>query len=238
MTSGSISLEGVTKRYGSLTALNDVDLGLEDGAHLLVAGSNGAGKSTLLRLLCGLSRPTRGRVLIGGSPPEASATSRANIGLMSHYSLLYDNLTARENLLFFGALYGLTDRHERAEAALGEIGMTSRARQRVGTFSRGMKQRLALARATLHRPGLLLLDEPFEGLDRRAAQSLSRYLADLKNRGDTTVVVVTHRVDEVVDLVDQIAVLKRGRLCHRAPWNGTDPLELQSVCDAFLEEDV
>ena len=238
MTTGPICLEGVTKRYGALAALSSVDLEIEAGAQLLLAGSNGAGKSTLLRILAGLTRPTQGQVLVNGLPPHSSSDSRAGIGLLSHQTLLYDELTARENLLFYGRLYGLEDPRERAESALAQVGMSSRANTPVGTFSRGMKQRLALARATLHRPGLLLLDEPFEGLDRRASQALARRLSDLRAKGETTVVVVTHRVDEVVDLVDRVAVLKRGRLCCDSAWRGSDLEELQALCDSYQEEGV
>lgn len=238
MTARPISLEGVTKRYGALAALSSVDLEIEAGAQLLLAGSNGAGKSTLLRILAGLTRPTQGRVLVNGLPPHSSPDSRAGIGLLSHQTLLYDDLTARENLLFYGRLYGLENRQERAESALAHVGMSARASSPVGTFSRGMKQRLALARATLHRPGLLLLDEPFEGLDRRASQALARRLTDLRAQGETTIVVVTHRVDEVVDLVDRVAVLKRGRLCCDSAWRGGDLEELQALCDSHQEEEV
>jgi len=235
MTTGPVRLEQVTKRYGALAAVNRVDLEIEAGALLLMAGSNGAGKSTLLRILAGLIRPTQGRVLVNGQPPHSSLESRAEIGLLSHKTLLYDTLTARENLLFYGRLYGLEDRRETAEAALANVGMSARADTPVGTLSRGMKQRLALARATLHRPGLLLLDEPFEGLDRRASQALSQRLTDLRARGETTVVVVTHRVDEVVDLVDKVAVLERGRLCCDSAWRGGSLEELQALCDSHQE---
>ena len=235
MTTGAVRLEQVTKRYGALAAVNSVDLEIEAGALLLMAGANGAGKSTLLRILAGLIRPTQGRVLVNGQPPHSSLESRAEIGLLSHKTLLYDTLTARENLLFYGRLYGLENRRETAEAALANVGMSARADTPVGTLSRGMKQRLALARATLHRPGLLLLDEPFEGLDRRASQALSQRLTDLRARGETTVVVVTHRVDEVVDLVDRVAVLERGRLCCDSAWRGGSLEELQALCDSHQE---
>jgi len=235
MTTGTVHLEQVTKRYGALAAVNRVDLEIEAGALLLMAGSNGAGKSTLLRLLAGLIRPTQGRVLVNGQPPHSSLESRVEIGLLSHKNLLYDTLTARENLLFYGRLYGLEGQRETADAALANVGMSARADTPVSTLSRGMKQRLALARATLHRPGLLLLDEPFEGLDRRASQALSQRLTDLRARGETTVVVVTHRVDEVVDLVDRVAVLERGRLCCDSAWRGGSLEELQALCDSHQE---
>ena len=238
MTAVPVHLEQVTKRYGALAALSNVDLEIEAGARLLLAGANGAGKSALLRILAGLIRPTQGRVLVNGLPPHSSLESRAGIGLLSHQTLLYDDLTARENLLFYGRLYNLPDRQEKADSALANVGMSSRAHTPVGTFSRGMKQRLALARATLHRPALLLLDEPFEGLDRRASQALSRRLTALRKRAETTVVVVTHRVDEVIDLVNRVAVLKRGRLCSDTAWRGNNLEELQALCDSYQEEGV
>jgi len=165
---------GIYKELASFTL--EVSLHLERGEFLALRGRSGSGKTTLLRILAGLIRPTQGRVLVNGLPPHSSLASRAGIGLLSHQTLLYDDLTARENLLFYGRLYNLPDRQEKADSALANVGMSSRAHTPVGTFSRGMKQRLALARATLHRPALLLLDEPFEGLDRRASQALSRFL--------------------------------------------------------------
>ena len=167
---GEIVLAGAGKRFGAHDALQPTDLVVERGEAALLVGANGAGKSTLLRLVAGLCRPSQGTVLIGGRDLQRSPETRAAIGLLSHQILLYEELTARENLLFFARLYGLNDGADRADEALAEAGLAPRQDHRVGGFSRGMKQRLALARATLHRPPALLLDEPFSGLDAAAVQ--------------------------------------------------------------------
>lgn len=229
-----IVVEQVSKSFGSYPALNQVNLRVRRGECLLLAGANGAGKSTLLRLLAGLGRPSRGRILIAGAEPHHSPVARAALGLVSHHPLLYEDLTARENLLFFARLYGLPDREERTRQAVADAGLEARQHHRVRTYSRGMKQRLALARAALHRPSVLLFDEPYTGLDQRAAQSLSQYLTGMKQSGCTTI-LVTHRMDEAVGAIDRLAILRRGRLCHDSAWSGDDLTALESLYERHLE---
>ena len=216
-TGEAIVVEQVSKQFGNFIALNRVDLRLPTGGCALLAGPNGAGKSTLLRLLAGIGRPTQGRVLVCGADPHRSPQARSAIGLLSHQTLLYDDLTADENLLFFARLYDLPDREARVDQALDEAGLADRREFRVRTFSRGMKQRLALARATLHRPSVLLFDEPFTGLDQVAATALARHLRRLREQGRTCV-LVTHRLDEAVGLIDHLVLLRRGRIRHQQAW--------------------
>ena len=206
---------------------------MPSGAFVLLLGANGAGKSTLLRLLAGLSKPTRGRVLIHGEEPHCTAAARARVGLLSHATLLYDDLSAQENLGFYARLYGLSSPEERIAGALATAGLEERQHHRVRTFSRGMKQRLALARATLHNPEVLLFDEPYTGLDQRAATALSNQLSHLKAQGCTSV-LVTHSLEEAVHLADRLIILRRGRVGYDAPWDGGNIEDLEKVYEQHL----
>lgn len=230
MATEAWALQGVTKRFGTQTALEDITLQLPAGSFVLLAGENGAGKSTLLRLLAGLSRPSEGQVLIGGQSPQRAAGARARIGLLSHHSLLYEDLTAAENLRFCARLYNLQEAAQRVEQGLEEVGLGAQRDQRVGSFSRGMKQRLSLARALLHRPEVLLLDEPYTGLDSHAAAALSRRLADLA----TTTVMVTHQVEEAAGLISHVALLKRGRLSYHQPWQDGNGPQLRALYERHV----
>lgn len=230
----AIALDRVGKRYPGTAALAEVSLRVPAGAFLLLLGPNGAGKSTLLRLLAGLARPTEGQVRIGGEDPHASVGARRAIGLLSHQTLLYDDLTPRENLRFFAHLYGLADAEARVTAALAAAGLAPREHLRVRTFSRGMKQRLALARATLHDPTVLLLDEPFTGLDTTGVDTLCAHLQALRRNGRTGV-LVTHQLEPAVALADDLLVLNRGRVCGHQPWCGDSVAELSRVYAALIE---
>lgn len=203
-----VVLEQVSKRYGTFRALDGVDLALPEGAFLLLAGPNGAGKSTLLRLLAGLGKPSGGSVRVAGADPYRDAAARRQIGLLSHQILLYEDLTARENLAFFARLYGLAGPDRLIAHALGRAGLAGRGDDRVRTFSRGMKQRLALARATLHEPTVVLFDEPFTGLDHAAAIALSQHLHVIRTQGRTCV-LVTHRLETAAGLIDHLALVDR-----------------------------
>ncbi|MBN63135.1 MAG: daunorubicin ABC transporter ATP-binding protein [Gemmatimonadetes bacterium] len=232
---GEIVLAGAGKRFGAHTALQPTDLVVQRGEAALLAGANGAGKSTLLRLVAGLCRPSQGTVLIGGCDLQRAPETRAAIGLLSHQILLYDELTARENLLFFARLYSLNDGGARADEALAAAGLAPRQDHRVGGFSRGMKQRLALARATLHRPSVLLLDEPFTGLDAAAGTALRERLCRFRADGGTCL-LVTHRFDEAEGLIDRLLVLERGRLqLDEVLSANTDAAALQARCAPFLD---
>lgn len=230
----AIRADGVTKEFGTFTALRQVSLRLAPGRFLLLAGPNGAGKTTLLRLLAGLGRPTRGKVWVCGGDPHASPRTRAALGLLSHQTLLYDDLTARENLLFFAGLYEVPDAGGRVSAALEQAGLGGFYDRRVRTFSRGMKQRLALARATLHEPAVVLLDEPFTGLDPAAATTLQGHLRRLCDAGRTCV-MVSHRLEVAAGLADDVAILARGRVVHHGAWGRGSAQDLGALYAARLD---
>ncbi len=232
MADDDIVIEGASKHFASFVALRSIELRIGRGQFVLLAGANGAGKSTLLRLLAGISRPSSGRVLIAGQDPQRYAEARASIGLLSHHTLLYDDLSANENLTFFARLYALPDAAQRVEEALEQVGLTEQRHRRLRGFSRGMRQRLALARATLHRPTILLLDEPFTGLDQLACDALNERLRTLKT-ADCTCVMVTHRLQEAAELADRLVVLGKGRICHDEAWSGS-PQALIDTCAPFL----
>lgn len=228
-----LRIVSVRKRYGEAVALDGIDLVAGPGEHLLLAGANGAGKTTLLRLLAGLTGPSQGHVRLDGEDPRRSLTQRRRLGLLSHQTLLYDDLTARENLAFFAALYGIDG--QVVGAALERVGLSAQADLRAGGFSRGMKQRLALARATLHEPEVLLLDEPFTGLDRRSARALAADLRQRADRDTTASVLVTHKVEAAAHIANRVVILRHGRVALDEAWSG-DGAALQSLCDRYLED--
>ncbi len=231
----AIVLEGAAKRFGTHTALHPTDLVIPRGQAVLLVGANGAGKSTLLRLMAGLCRPSEGRVRLNGRDPQRTPDVRAEIGLLSHQTLLYNELTARENLRFFAQLYGLDNPDRRLAAALGAVGLNEWLDQRVGSFSRGMKQRLAIARAILHCPSILLLDEPFTGLDSSASAALHRLVRRFRQERHTCILVV-HRLDEADGLVDRLLVIERGQWCLDQALTD-DPDHLHRLCAPYLDAD-
>jgi heme exporter protein A len=207
----AVEARGVEKWYGPLPAVRGIDLALARGEFLTIFGPNGAGKSTLLRMLCGVVRPTRGTVRIRGDEVWGDDEGwRRRIGLLSHQTFLYPGLTAAENLDFYARLYALPDRRARIDEALRGVELTDRARDRVRTFSRGMQQRLALARTLLHDPEVVFLDEPYTGLDPHASAMLRSVLDRLKD-GRRTVVLVTHNLSQGLEQADRVAVQVGGR---------------------------
>lgn len=226
-----VRVEELRKHYGDTIALDGVDLAVEPGTHLLLAGANGAGKTTLLRLLTGLTGPSAGLVRIDGEDPRRSRL-RQRLGLLSHETQLYDDLTVRENLRFFARLYGAPP--GAADVALDGVGLAGRADTRVGVLSRGLQQRAALARATLHGPEVLLLDEPFTGLDGAASRAVAANLSERAASTDCSTVVVTHKVEQVASTTNRVVVLRQGRVALDARWSG-DGMALQALCDRHLE---
>ena len=180
MSSVIIEVEQLSKIYGYLPALQEVSFTVQRGEFIALLGPNGSGKSTLLRLLSGLGKPSSGGIRIGGwEIPREVMAARAQIGLVAHRPLLYENLSARENLDFYGRLYGINagERALRSTELLASLGLLKRTDSLVRTFSRGMQQRLSIARALLHQPDLLFLDEPYSGLDQAAGEMLDALLA-------------------------------------------------------------
>lgn len=209
-----IIVRNLVKLYGLQPVLRNIDLTVERGQFLALLGPNGSGKSTLLRILAALAKPTSGQVQIGGweLPQEAFAVRR-QLGVVSHLPLLYDNLTAEENLLFFASLYNLPPEQlaERVKVVLEQVGLKYRAKDQVRTFSRGMLQRLTIARAIIHDPAILLFDEPYTGLDQQASTILDELLRDQTHIG-RTIVMTTHDLGRGHALASHIAILSRGKL--------------------------
>ncbi|MEJ2540408.1 MAG: ABC transporter ATP-binding protein [Gemmatimonadota bacterium] len=202
----------LVRTFGAHRAVDGVSFILREGRFLSLFGPNGAGKSTLLRLLSGGLRPTSGELRLGGEPLRTrEAGWQRRIGVLSHQTFLYGQLTARENLRFFGDLYALDDLEDRIEAGLASVDLATRGDDLAGNYSRGMRQRLALARTLLHEPRVVLLDEPFTGLDAHASAVLRGVLGRLKD-GRRTVVMVTHNLSEGLDLAEEIAIQVRGRI--------------------------
>ena len=204
----------VTKIYGRQRALHRVTLDVCAGKVMGLLGPNGAGKTTLLWLFSTLSTPTSGTMHFGDLPPERSREARGHIGLLSHASLSYGDLTALENVAFFGRLYSAADPEGEARALLTDFGLEDAMNRPAKTFSRGMMQRLGLARALVGRPSLVLLDEPFTGLDRHSTRTVIDRIHGLREAG-AIVLMISHDMETTAELADEIAVLVRGKLAHR-----------------------
>jgi Cu-processing system ATP-binding protein len=205
-----IALEGVAKRYGTVEAVRDVSFALPQGARVALVGHNGAGKTTLMKLMLGLARPSAGRVLmLGHDPAEGAREMRRHIGWLPENVTFNGALTGRELLRFFARLKG--ERPSAADAMLERVGLGAAARRRVGTYSKGMRQRLGLAQALLGAPRALLLDEPTTGLDPEVRQGLYDTLARLAD-GGTTVLLSSHALEELEGRVERVLILDRGRL--------------------------
>jgi heme exporter protein A len=227
-----IRLDGVVKQYGLNPVLRGVDLSVEAGEFVTLVGPNGAGKSTLMGIIATLLRPSSGDVYVGGwRLPEQADRVRRHIGLVSHNSLLYRDLTAAENLTFFAKLYQLEDAEARVIEALRKVGLFARQRDPVGTFSRGMVQRLTIARATLHEPDVLLLDEPYTGLDQEATQLLDDLLREETARG-RTILMITHDLGHGLGLADRLAILYGGRIAREVSRSEISPA---AVYDLYAE---
>ena len=230
MNKPAIAATDLSRRFGQIRALRGVDLRLERGQRLALFGANGAGKTTLLRILgLGLA-PDSGSLTIAGLDPKKEARrARSRIGWLAHASLLYRDLTARQNLEFWGRLYGIEEPGRRAEQLLNEMGLDAYVDEPAGILSRGLSQRLSLARALLHDPALLLLDEPFTGLDPYAADALRQRLQETGS-AETSVVLATHRIDDGLALTDRWIVLTRGKIVASGSSPETEP---RTVAEAF-----
>ncbi len=226
----AIEVEGVAKQYGLLAVLRGVNLRVAEGERLVLFGPNGAGKTTLIRILATLTRASEGRVRVFGWDVRTEADAvRAALALVAHGHHLYDDLTARENLAFSARMGGVNGGGEALGRALKEVGLEAFADARVRTFSAGMKRRVALARLFLRRPRLVLLDEPYTGLDPDGAAVLDRFLEDHRGRGGTAV-MATHDHEHGYGISDRIAILGRGRI----EWQARrEAVSLEAVREAY-----
>nr|WP_290665729.1 ABC transporter ATP-binding protein [Ardenticatena sp.] len=214
-----IETEHLTKRFGDIVAVENVSLHIERGEVLALLGPNGAGKTTTIRLLLGLLQPTEGTARVLGYDMRRRSQAekaRARVGVLTETPGLYDTLTALENLRFFANLYAIPKADAAIETYLRVVELWDRRDERVGTFSKGMRQRLALARALLHEPDILFLDEPTSGLDPAATRRIRELLLDLKAQGRTTL-LTTHNLDEAERLADRIAVVRTRLLVIDTP---------------------
>lgn len=208
-----ISTRGLTKKFAGHVALHDIDLNIEQGEFVIILGPNGAGKTTLLKILETLVRPSCGSVKIGGLELSRSAVEiRKMIGVISHESYLYNDLTVGENLYFYGKMYGLSQGEltVRIQFLLEQLHLEHRCMDRVSTLSRGMKQRLSIARSLIHGPDIILMDEPYTGLDLRSACDLEKIL--LENSKKATVLMVTHDIDRAFAMCDRVILLSDGKI--------------------------
>ena len=207
-----LTVNDVSRHFGRRRALSHITFRANRGAILGLLGPNGAGKSTMLSLLATLLRPSTGTIRYGAHDPSACGPSlRASLGVLGHDLFLYPELTARENLEFFAGLYGMADCPGSAAAALRDAGLADRGDDPVSSYSRGMRQRVGLERALIHKPRLLLLDEPFTGLDDASGAALVRRLRSLRESG-AIVVLATHDLDLAEGLLDRAVFLRDGRM--------------------------
>jgi heme exporter protein A len=205
-----IEVKKLVKRFGMKAVLRGLDFHVQTGEFVALLGPNGAGKTTFLRILASLSRPSVGQVKVAGFMlPAQSAAVRQRLGVVSHMPLLYGDLTAEENLQFYGRMYNIPALNERITEVLDLVGLSPRRRDMVRTFSRGMQQRLAIGRAVLHDPDVMLFDEPYTGLDQDASEMLDGVLKNVAAAG-RTVVMTSHDLARAEDLATRFDILSRG----------------------------
>ena len=223
-----ISTSALGRRFGGRQAVRDVTLSLGAGDCLALFGPNGAGKTTLLRMLAGLLRPTEGQGEVAGVAIPGGATLRGAVGYISHASMLYGALSARENVELTAKLFGMRDPRAAAAQALARMEISERSDTPVRLLSRGMQQRVTIARATVHSPRVVLLDEPFTGLDDSGSAALGAHLAALR-AGGTTMVLVTHQIPEGLALATHAAIMHAGRLVRIESGETIDPTSYLAI---------
>ncbi len=224
-----IEVEGLTKSFGSYPALRGLDFKVSEGESLVLLGPNGAGKTTLLKILATIMNPSSGKLLIAGLNAKTDAEKvRSHIGVVAHQVFFYSNLTAFENLEFYSRMYGVRGYRERIAEIVEMVGLTPRINDRVGTFSRGMQQRLSIARALLHKPDIIFLDEPETGLDQEALSMLWRLVRG-EEKEKRTVVLTTHSLERALEMGDRFMILNRGKIAHEAARKGLDLPGLRQV---------
>jgi len=223
-TDNIIIATDLVKAFGLRPILRGLTFTVRRGTLVSLLGLNGSGKTTLLRILAALSRPTSGTVMIGGwNLPKEAAAIRAQLGVVSHLPLLYDDLTAEENLRFFARLYNLEKPEQRVAEVLDQVGLGKRGKDLLRTFSRGMQQRLAIARATLHDPAILLLDEPYTGLDVGGANMLDDFIRLWKSTG-RTIIMSSHDMEHAAQFSDYVLLIHQGKIALDGSMDAIDDL--------------
>lgn len=232
-----IKVRKLVKRFGLKTVLRGMDFTVESGEFVALIGPNGSGKTTFLRILASLARPSLGVVTVAGFQlPKQAADVRRRLGVVSHQPLLYVDLTAAENMIFYGRMYNLANLDDRIDEVLEMVGLTNRRNDLVRTYSRGMQQRLAIGRAVLHDPSVMLFDEPYTGLDQDASAMLDEVLRTVAARG-RTVVMTSHDLARTEDLATRFDVLSRGKIAASATHKDFGSGNLLSFYKAVLEEE-
>lgn len=225
-----IIAQNIYKKLGNKTILHNINLHIKKGDFVVILGPNGAGKTTLMKILSLLTLPTSGELMINQtSAKRVNLEVKRKIGVISHQTFLYNNLTAYENLDFFGRLYGVNDLRNRIIEVLKEVGLEFTLNDPVRTFSRGMQQRLAIARAIIHNPDVLFLDEPYSGLDQHAIDILNKVL--LKGLKDKTVFMSTHNFEQGLNLSDRVLILNKGRIVNELK---SDDISLEDLKRIYM----
>ncbi len=217
-----VKIEELTKSFGNQLALRGMDLKVRRGESVVIFGPNGAGKTTLIKVLATIMNPSSGRILVDGLNLKNNAEEiRRRIGVVTHQTFLYSNLTAYENLEFYSRMYDVPGCKSRIQEVVSMMGMTSRLYDRVGTLSRGMQQRLSIARSLLHQPAIMLLDEPETGLDQQAISMLWKAL-ETEGEGKRTVILTTHNLERGLELGERLLILDKGKIVYEGSRQALD----------------
>lgn len=224
-----IATRGLTKSFGNQQVLRGIDLEIEHGERVVIMGTNGAGKTTLIKLLATIIKPSSGTILIHGLDSKSNAEAiRRHIGVVTHPSFLYNNLTAYENLDFYSRMFDVPRPRERIQEVAALVGMTARLHTKVGTLSRGMQQRLSVARSVLHKPSIMLLDEPETGLDQQAS-SILRDIVRAETEERRTVILTTHNLERGLELGDRLIIIARGKVAYEGLTQTLNLADLREV---------
>jgi len=234
-SSWAVEVQGLTKLFGNRHALRGIDLSVSRGECLVVFGPNGAGKTTLVKILSMLVKPSSGNVWLGGiNIREKPAQIRRKISLVGHQTFLYHNLTVYENLKFYGKMYDVPNLEQRIKEVIAWVWLESRRYDRVGTLSRGLQQRASIARAVLHNPSILFLDEPEVGLDPQAVTAIRDILGNINAVGGA-VVMTTHNLGQGLEFADSVVILNRGQIVYRASKQEINRESFPQVYDRCTE---
>lgn len=229
-----IQAENLNKLFGRFNVLRDINFSVDSNEFLAIMGRNGAGKTTLLRILSLLVKPNSGKLSIGGNDAHEDVNKvLKDIGVISHQVFLYGDLTAEENLNFYSKMYEVHNASERIKTLLDKVGLILRSQEPIRRYSRGMQQRLSIARAILHSPRLLLLDEPYTGLDRNASAMLDQILRDYHQAGNC-VIMVSHDIDQVLNLARRVILLDKGQIAFESPIDPTSTEKVSSTLKQYL----